>query len=197
MPDLQGFSRGIVKEKIADEGCQCGGKHGNVQMITTGMIRQHTINENADEGGPHIDEVQSVKTMSDHQDVRRKGGAVGVGAADGNNQRAGDTAKPRVKEGTCKTPKGKIIGNQLGGTGENIPKIIPKGVCAYARECQRNRGSHKKGEIEKDDKTFKGNAVFAQSFFSQMIWYVCLTHNEILSLNITTYHHITFFGELQ
>lgn len=158
--DLQGFSRGIVKEKIADEGCQRGGKHGNVQMIPTGMIRQHTINQHTDEGWPHIDEIQTVKAVGNHQNVCRKGGAVGVCAAYRNNQRAGNTAKPCIKKGAWQTPKGEVVGDKLGGTGENIPKIAPKKTSAHACDHLGNRGGNEKREVEEYDKAFEGDAVF-------------------------------------
>ena len=80
--DLERASGGIVEQKVADKGRERGGEHGQMQVVPDRDLFDVAIDEHADKGGPHIDEVQAVEAMRDDQQIGRKGGAVGVGAAD-------------------------------------------------------------------------------------------------------------------
>ena len=85
--------------------------------------------------------------MSDHQKIGRKGGAVGMSAADDDDQRAGKSAKCRVKKGAGKTTESKIVGNKLGRTGKDLPKIAPKLRAPHTRNSLSYWRSNKERKI--------------------------------------------------
>ena len=71
------------------------------------------VNENTNKGWPHIDEIQSVKAMSDHKQIRRKGDAVGMRLAEQHDKHTGKTAYSRIEQGARETAQSKIIGHEL------------------------------------------------------------------------------------
>ena len=95
-PNLPAAEGRVEKQKVADKGRQCRGKHGDVQVIADRSLGQQTVDHHADKGRPHIDEIQAVKAMGDNQKIRRKGGAVGTGTADQNDEGAGKSADARI-----------------------------------------------------------------------------------------------------
>ena len=84
-----------------------------MEIVPAGVTGEHAVDHHADEGRPHIDKIQAVKAVGNHQNIRRKCGAVGTGAAEDHNQCARRAANSRVKKGGGKTAQSKIVGHQL------------------------------------------------------------------------------------
>ena len=86
-----------------------------MQVFAHGMLRDEAIDENADEGRPHIEDVQTVKAVRDDEDIRRKGRGIRLRLADKNDQIASETAKACVEERARKASEIEIVCDKLGG----------------------------------------------------------------------------------
>ena len=53
--------------------------------------------------------------MGDHQNIRRKGGAVYAGTADRDDERTGKSAERRIQKRAGNAAERKIVGNKLRG----------------------------------------------------------------------------------
>ena len=130
--------------------------------------------------------------MRDHQNIRRKGGAVCAGAADGDDERAGGSADRRIEKGARKTAERKIVGDKLGGTREDIPKIGSELPPRGFRNRHGNGGRGKKGKVQKGDKIFECKAVFGGSCPHQCLLFIRQSHNSFLSFAFPTYFSTLF-----
>ena len=118
-----------------------------MQILATRDFLDLAIYKNSDKRRPHIYEIQAVEAMRDNENIRRKCGTVGVRAADRNDQGAGKSANRRVKKRTGKTAEREIVGNKLGRTGKNLPKIAPELRAAHTCNSLSYRRSNKERKI--------------------------------------------------
>ena len=82
----------IAKQKVADEWRKCGREHSDMQIFTDRMFCDQAVDQNADEGRPHIQKIKSVKTMRNDEKICRKGFCIGARFADEDHQIAGKSA---------------------------------------------------------------------------------------------------------
>ena len=108
------LTNGITEQKVADERRERGREHGDVQIFTDGCFADQTVDQNADEGRPHIQKVESVKAMRDDEDIRREGFCVGFRLGDEDHQIAGKSAQTCVEQRACQTSKIKVVRYQFG-----------------------------------------------------------------------------------
>lgn len=117
------LSDGIAEQEVADEGRERGRKHGDVQIFADGMLCDQTVDQNADEGRPHIQKIESVKAVRDDEEICREGFCVGFRSAQKDHQIAGKSAECGVKKRACQTAQIEIVRDQLGRGGQNTEKI--------------------------------------------------------------------------
>lgn len=117
------LSDGIAEQKVADEGRERGRKHGNVQIFADGVLCDQAVDQNADEGRPHIQKIEPVKAVRDDEQVCGEGFCVGSRAAEQDHQIAGKSAECRVKKRACQASQIEIVRDQLGRGGQNADKI--------------------------------------------------------------------------
>ena len=92
-----------------------------MKVLTNGVLGDEAIDQNADEGRPHIEEIQAVKAMGDDQNVRCEGGTVCARLTEDQNKRAGKSADPGVEKCRREVSEGKIVGDQLCRACKKIP----------------------------------------------------------------------------
>ena len=97
-----------------------------MNVIAIACFGQLAINEHADEGRPHIEEVKTVKAVGNNEHITREGGGGRLYAADLNDDIAGKTADGGVEKRAAKTAEGKIVGDELGGGGQDAEKVLPE-----------------------------------------------------------------------
>ena len=105
---------GIAEQKVADERSERGGEHGDMQIFANGCFSDPTVDQNADEGRPHIQKVESVKAMRDDKNIRSEGFCVGLGFGDEDHQIAGKSAQTCVEQRTRQTTQIKVVRYQFG-----------------------------------------------------------------------------------
>lgn len=120
------FTEGITEDEVTDEGTECCGEKGNVNVIAVACFCQLAVNEYADKGRPHIEKVETVKAVSHDEHISREGGGGCLYTADLNDDIAGKTADSGVEKGTAKTAEGEIVGDELGGGSQDAEKVLPK-----------------------------------------------------------------------
>lgn len=116
-------------------------------VLAKGRLADKAEKQYAKQGRPHIEEIQTVEAVGDHQHVSRKGGGGRFGAADENDEVTCKAADGGVEKGTAETAEGEVIGDQLCGGGENAEKVFPE--IRLARDRYGDRGRDKEREAEK------------------------------------------------
>lgn len=120
------LSDGIAEQKVADEGRKRGRKHGDVQIFADGMLCDQAVDQNADEGRPHIQKIKTVKAVRDDEQVCREGFGIGFCSAEKDHQIAGKSAERCIKKCACQAPQIEIVRDKLGRGGQNTEKIRQK-----------------------------------------------------------------------
>ena len=130
---------GIAEQKVADERSERGGEHGDMQIFADGSFSDQTVDQNADEGRPHIQKVESVKAMCDDENIRCKGFCVGFRLGDEDHQIAGKSAQTCVEQRACQTAQIKVVRDQFGWRSQDAEKVFPKGVVFFGIiQCEGN-----------------------------------------------------------
>ena len=82
-------------------------------MIAEALLRDETVDENAEEGRPHIEKIKTVEAVGNYQHISRQGGCVGFYTAYKNYEVTKQSAYGGVKQGRSKSAQGKIVGYKL------------------------------------------------------------------------------------
>ena len=129
----------IAEQKVTDERSERGGEHGNMQIFANGRFSDQTVDQNADEGRPHIQKIESVEAMCDDENIRREGFCVGFCLGDEDHQIAGKSAQTCIEQCTCQTTQIKVVRYQFGWRSQDAEKIFPKGVVFFGvKQCEGN-----------------------------------------------------------
>ena len=120
------LSDGVTEKQVADEGCERGGEHGDVQIFADGVLGDQAIDQNAYEGRPHIQKIKSVKAVRNDENICREGLGIGSRSAEEDHQIAGESAQRRIKKGACQASQIEIVRDQLGGGRQNAEEIRKK-----------------------------------------------------------------------
>ena len=86
------LSDGITEEQVADEGGERGREHGDVQIFADGFFCDQAVDQNADEGRPHIQKIEAVKAVRNDENICREGLGIGSRSAEEDHQIAGESA---------------------------------------------------------------------------------------------------------
>ena len=154
------LAEGVAEDEIADEGTERRGEKRDVDVIAVAGLGQLAVNEDADEGRPHIEKVETIEAMRHDEHIARKGGGGRFHAADLNDDIAGETADGCVKKRAAETAEGEIIGDELGGGGQDAEDILPKIRFPCVNDGDR-RGDEKGKADEKRIKSDDLSRVFA------------------------------------
>ena len=119
---------GIAEQKVADKRSERGREHGDMQVFADGRFSDQAVDQNADEGRPHIQKIKSVKTVRDNENVRREGFCVGFRLGDEDHQIAGKSAQTCVEQRACQTAQIKVVRYQFGRRSQDSEKIFPKDI---------------------------------------------------------------------
>ena len=148
------LTEGVAEDNIADEGTQRRGEKRDVDVIAVAGLGQLTVNEDADEGRPHIEKVETLEAMRHDEHITREGGGGRFYVADLNDDVTSETADGGVEKRAAETAEGKIIGDELGGGSQDAEDILPKirfaGVDDGDR-CGNEKGKADEKRIKSDD----------------------------------------------
>ena len=147
------LTKGIAEDEVTDEGSERCGKKGNVNVIAVACFGQLAVNEHANEGRPHIEKVETVEAVSHDENISREGGGGCLYTADLNDDIAGKTADSGVEKGAAKTAEGEIVGDELGGGGQDAEEVLPK--IRFARVDDGDRCGDEEGKA--DEKRVKSD----------------------------------------
>ena len=134
---------GITEEHLADKGREGGREEGDVDVLGDSLLHNLTEYENAEEGWPHIEEVESVEAMSNDEHISCEHGSVRLCAADVDHKICDDSAHGGVKERAAESAEGEVIGDQLAGGGENACEIIKEVPLLRIHDGNRRRNKEK------------------------------------------------------
>lgn len=136
---------GIAEQKVTDERSEGGREHGDMQIFADGGFSDQTVDQNTDEGRPHIQKVKSVKAVCDDENIRREGFRVCLCLGDEDHQIAGESAQTCVEQRARQTTKIKVVRDQFGRRCQYAEKISPKDIVFFGiMQCEGNRQEQSK-----------------------------------------------------
>ena len=91
--------------------------------------------------------------MGNDEHISREGGGGCLYTADLNDDIAGKTADGGVEKGAAKTAEGEIVGDELGGGGQDAEEVLPK--IRFARVDDGDRCGDEEGKA--DEKRVKSD----------------------------------------
>ena len=128
----------ILPVVVGDEWSESCREHCDVQMLAKALFGDQTVDRYTDKGRPHIDEIESVKAVRNHEHKCRKGGGVCSCAADEKYYRACKRTDRGIEERACKATERKIVGHELGRSCYDRYKIF--------KECRTVNTRHRGGD---------------------------------------------------
>ena len=111
------------------------------------LLHDDAVQDNAEEGGPHIEEIQAVEAMGHDEHVTRQNGGVGLGTAQKDDQIGQKAADGGVQEGASQASQGEVIRHEAAGGGQDAEQVIQK--IPFPGIQDGDRGSRQEKEADK------------------------------------------------
>ena len=116
----------VAEKHLADEGGKGGREKGDVNVFGNLFLHNGAVQQNADEGRPHIEKIKSVKAVRDDEHISRKRRGVGAHPANENDGVCKQAANGGVEQRAAEPAKREIVGNELARRGQNAAEIVEK-----------------------------------------------------------------------
>ncbi len=154
-------AHGITEKHLADEGRKRRGEKRDVNVCRDLFLHNGAVEQNADEGRPHIKKIQPVKAVRDDEHIARERRGVGVYLANVYDGVGKKTANGGVKKRASKPAEREIVGDELAWRGQDVAQIVEK-IPLFRINDRDGRGNKKK---QTDEKRIKANYFFVQRAF--------------------------------
>ncbi len=154
-------AHGITEKHLADKGRKGGGEKRDVNVFRDLFLHNGAVEQNTDEGRPHIQKIQPVKAVRDDEHIAREGRGIGVYLANVYDGVCKKTANGGVKKRASKPAEREIVGDELAWRGENVAQIVEK-IPLFRINDRDGRGEQEK---KADEKRVKANYFFVRRAF--------------------------------
>ena len=103
----------VSEAQLAHEWRQCGREKCDMNVLAYLLFRNDTVKKYTDKWRPHIEEVQAVEAMRNHEHISREDGGISPCAAEVYDEVGTQAANRRIEERASESAERKIIGNKL------------------------------------------------------------------------------------
>ena len=122
-----------------------------MQIVLEFQLLFMQIDKGSQKTGPHIEKIQAVKGMGDHQETSRQRIGMGIPFQDDHKDKARHAAGPSIEHGAGQPADGKIISHQgTGGDHDHSPVIQDTVYFAGVKGGDDRRDQQKCGKSKGD-----------------------------------------------
>ena len=118
-----------------------------MDVVAEMLLHHLAIDKYTDDAWPHVDKVQTVKTVGNNKHISGEGGGIDSDNTEIYKDICGNSADGSIEECASKTAEGEIIRNELGRGGEDGEKIVPKIILACNKHCDWRGNKKNKTQI--------------------------------------------------